>query len=142
VVLYLPTDQSTRCFIVDKLVKALVCKDGVYGEYIKRTNCIIRRVYVKTGEEHLVLESAFTDVSEIFWILLDPEICSYVGVDMILLTSKVVINWHVKEIVGINVTLAMSYKPMASFLEKWTPLARSNNVSIQGLFITHDGLIY
>jgi hypothetical protein len=135
----LPPNQSSRRFLVEEIVKAKICQDGVSDKYHRDPHCIIRRHLFTYGEEGAALRSACTALTTDSWILLDPQNFNYAGVGMIFVTCKSVDKALVKEIVGINVTIATKHSPMTSFFEIWKPLAHSMDMSVQGLFIAPDG---
>ncbi|GMG14614.1 unnamed protein product [Phytophthora fragariaefolia] len=82
-----------------------------------------------------VLERAVEDTTnKSWWILLDPQVFNYSGVDMILVTDTT--------LVGIKVTIAERHSSLAPFFALWRPLAESHKMQINGLFVTPGSFVH
>lgn len=125
-------NRSSLGFYVEEIIKAQICCHGVIGFCTRPTDKVINRQRFKRGAEQFALDTAIQNMNtNSWWILLDPVIFNYPGVDMILITDKT--------IVGINVTIAKTHSSLKPFFDIWRPLAEAENMSIVGLFIAPEG---
>ncbi|KAE8905975.1 hypothetical protein PF003_g9832 [Phytophthora fragariae] len=127
--------RSTLGFYVEEIIKAQICRQGVVGKYPRPKDRTIKKYRFNPGSEELTLDLAFEERgAKSRWILLDPQIFNYPGVDMILITDTT--------FVGINVTIAKTHSPLEPFFKMWTPLAASKNMEITGLFVAPDNFVH
>ncbi|GMF23435.1 unnamed protein product [Phytophthora lilii] len=118
-----------------QIIKAQICSQGAVGKHRLQKNCTIKRARFDPGSEGETLTKEINNMgTNAWWILLDPMVFNYPGVDMILVTNSA--------LVGINVTIAETHTPLAPVFEVWTPLAKSNNLGIKGLFVAPDGFVH
>ncbi|KAH9181051.1 hypothetical protein AeNC1_016973 [Aphanomyces euteiches] len=123
-------NPSSRGFLVEEVVKAKVAQDGIVDKFQPADGQLIVRFSFQPGKEELDLEAAMSSrkmETKTPWMLLDPDIFNYGGVDVILVTDSV--------IVGINVTIASSHSPMTSFFNVWQPIANKYGYGIKGVYI-------
>ncbi|KAG7376669.1 hypothetical protein PHYPSEUDO_012935 [Phytophthora pseudosyringae] len=124
----LTVNRSALGFTVEEIIKAQICLQGVVEKKPVPNNWPIKRTRFAPGAEALKLEQVIkTRGTNSWWILLDPVIFNYAGVDMILVTGT--------ELAGINVTIAKTHSSLDPFFNLWRELAESNNLAIKGLFL-------
>ncbi|ETI52039.1 hypothetical protein F443_04739 [Phytophthora nicotianae P1569] len=127
------TENRSICgFLVEEVIKAIVHRDGIIGKYPKEERSIARHNF-KPRSETTAFRKALSECTEQSWVLLDPDIYNYGGVDMILITDK--------DIVGINVTIASTHSLMSPFFDVWRPIA-GTKFKTSGIFIAPDGFAH
>ncbi|KAG9413154.1 hypothetical protein AC1031_016174 [Aphanomyces cochlioides] len=132
--LSLASTPSSIGFAVVEIIKANVCQQGVVGKYALPDEWTIKRESFKPSTERETLTAVIEGRANMSWILLDPEIFNYPGVDMILVTDTT--------LVGINVTVAKTNPPLGPFFNLWGPLAESHEMQIKGLFVARDDFVH
>ncbi|KAG9413153.1 hypothetical protein AC1031_016173 [Aphanomyces cochlioides] len=127
------SNPSILGFNVVEIIKAEVCQQGVVGKYRLPKRGIIKRKPFNPLTERKTLKSEIEFRPNKSWILFDPEIVNYPGVDMVLVTNSTL---------GINVAIAKTCSPLLPFFNFWGPLAEALNLQIKGLLIAPDNFAH